>query len=62
MKKKICVLCGKEFIPKSNAQTVCDRVHYRKCEICGKEFEIKRPSSSKKCCSKKCTEEKGDGP
>lgn len=58
MKKKICVLCGKEFIPKSNAQTVCDSVHYRKCEICGKEFEIKRPSSSTKCCSKKCTEEK----
>ena len=52
---KICVLCGSEFVPKTNAQKVCERAHYRKCEVCGKEFEITRPSNSQKCCSKECT-------
>ena len=58
MKSKICTLCGKEFIPTSNAQRVCSDKHYRKCEICGKMFEIKRPSNSQLCCSKRCTSEK----
>lgn len=58
MKSKICALCGKEFIPTSNAQRVCSDKHYRKCEICGKLFEIKRPSNSQLCCSKRCTSEK----
>lgn len=53
---KTCVLCGKPFEPTSNAQRVCDRDHYRKCKYCGKEFLIHRPSDSKQCCSKKCTE------
>ena len=58
MKSKICTLCGKEFIPTSNAQRVCSDKHYRKCEICGNMFEIKRPSNSQLCCSKRCTSEK----
>ena len=55
---KKCILCGKEFEPKSNAQKVCDDIHYRSCEVCGKQFVITRPSSSQKCCSKECTKAK----
>lgn len=55
LSKKVCILCGKEFVPKTNAQKVCNEKHYRKCEICGKEFEITRPSNSQRCCSKECS-------
>lgn len=57
-KEKICVLCGKKFVPKFNAQKICDDKHYRTCEICGKQFEITRPSNTQLCCSKECTKEK----
>lgn len=56
MSVKICVLCGEEFTPKHNAQKVCDRPHYRECEVCGKKFKIIRPSDSRACCSRKCTQ------
>ena len=52
---KACKLCGELFEPKTNAQRICDKIHYRKCAYCGKEFEIRRPSDSKNCCSKACT-------
>lgn len=52
---KPCVLCGELFEPKKNAQRVCDRIHYRSCKNCGKEFVITRPSASQMCCSKYCT-------
>ena len=55
---KICKLCGEPFEPKTNAQTVCSKTHYRDCEVCGKPFVIKRPSSSQLCCSKECTRKK----
>lgn len=58
MKEKICVLCGKLFVPKTNAQKICQDEHYRNCEICGKPFKIIRPSNSQLCCSKQCTAEK----
>ena len=52
---KKCVLCGKMFEPKKNAQRICDDIHYRTCKFCGNQFEITRPSDSKQCCSKECT-------
>lgn len=53
---KKCVICGEYFEPKHNAQRICNNQHYRKCKFCGKEFPINRPSDSKQCCSKECTE------
>jgi hypothetical protein len=38
---KQCVLCGKEFHPVNNTQSVCDGDHFRTCKICGKTFPIK---------------------
>lgn len=55
---KICKLCGKEFEPDSNAQTICKDIHYRSCEVCGTQFVITRPSASQLCCSKECTQKK----
>ena len=52
---KQCVLCGEMFEPKKNAQKICERIHYRACKNCGKEFVITRPSASQMCCSKACT-------
>ena len=52
---KTCILCGKQFQPKFNAQKVCNDVHYRKCKCCDNYFIIKRPSSSQQCCSKQCS-------
>ena len=59
-KPKICVFCGDEFYPKSGVQTVCDKVHYDKCEICGKQF-VRTPSNKNDgvtTCSRECTLEK----
>lgn len=55
---KNCKLCGKPFIPVQRAQRICGDTHYRKCEVCGADFVITRPSCSQLCCSKKCTAEK----
>ena len=55
---KICKLCGKEFEPTTNAQTICKDIHYRSCEVCGTKFVITRPSASQLCCSKECTKKK----
>lgn len=41
-KDKICVECGETFRPNNVSQVICNRLHYRKCEICGKEFEVTR--------------------
>lgn len=55
---KICKLCGRQFEPRSNAQTICNNTHYRNCEVCGRPFVITRPSDSQACCSKECTQRK----
>jgi len=55
---KLCKMCGKPFEPKTNAQTICSDIHYRNCEVCGRPFIIKRPTSSQLCCSKECTRKK----
>lgn len=40
--KRICIECGQEFTPKSGVQLICDREHYRTCEICGNSFAVSR--------------------
>lgn len=54
---KTCILCGKEFQPKHNAQKICDDIHYKTCVVCGKQFEINLYSKNKETCSRKCTAE-----
>jgi len=54
---KRCILCGKLFCPKANAQKICEDTHYRVCVCCGKPFKISRPSDYRRCCSKKCSVE-----
>ena len=54
MKERICCLCGKVFIPTHPRQKVCADQHYRKCEICGADIPIKRPSDPKRVCSESC--------
>lgn len=55
---KICAECGKEFEGKGK-QKYCNRKHYRKCVICGQNFEISRDQlqngDQRRTCSKKCT-------
>lgn len=54
---KTCILCGKEFQPKHNAQKICDDIHYKTCVVCGKQFEINLYSKNKETCSRNCTAE-----
>ena len=54
MKERICCLCGRVFIPTHPRQKVCADQHYRKCEICGADIPIKRPSDPKRVCSESC--------
>ena len=56
---KICRLCGKEFTPRTNTQSVCDDQHYRTCSVCGKSFELqlirgRNIRDLPKTCSKEC--------
>lgn len=52
--KKICVLCGKEFTPRSSTQKICDDIHYAQCEVCGKEFKIDTSKELRRTCSEEC--------
>lgn len=52
---QICKLCGKEFKPINSQNVYCPGPHYRKCVICGKEFEFNvRRQSKNKTCSTEC--------
>lgn len=60
LKEKICIECGKPFRPNNNVnQVICNRIHYRKCEVCGKEFEITRRDihDNITTCSMECRKE-----
>lgn len=50
-----CKICGKLFERVGNG-VYCSGPHYRKCVVCGKEFEYVRPSDPRRCCSKECIE------
>ncbi len=56
--KRICKECGKEFLATCPTTDVCYDVHFKQCEICGKEFEVTREqliNNSIPCCSEECT-------
>jgi len=59
--KKICEYCGKEFETKSGTKKYCNGPHYRKCVICGAEFQIPNDQINskepKRCCSRKCSKQ-----
>lgn len=52
-----CKFCGEPFIPNSNRQIYCKRIHYRNCPICNKLYiednveNLKRPPVA---CSYEC--------
>ena len=52
---KKCKWCGKEFHPKEIREVYCEGPHYKKCVICGKDFEIDvRGYQDTNTCSKEC--------
>lgn len=54
-KKKICKWCGKEFTASHVRVVYCEGPHYKKCAICGKEFEIDvKNHRERQTCSKEC--------
>lgn len=64
MQNKICILCGKSFVPRVYNQLVCDNEHYVKCPICNKEYLLDRTnlknyyrSGKFKGCSAECTKQ-----
>ena len=52
--EKQCKYCGKSFIPMSSRQMYCKGLHYSKCQICGKQFEVNLSISIPKTCSEAC--------
>lgn len=58
MPKKICILCGKEFTPRTGVGSICDDDHYRNCEICEKSFLVPRGHRELTVCSSECSKEK----
>lgn len=55
MKKRICVLCGEEFIPKSSRRSMCYKDHYHDCPVCGKPVLTDNLHHTETCCSKECS-------
>lgn len=55
--KKICKLCGKEFIPENNTQIYCKDIHFAPCVICGEPVQIPNDENYKldRTCSMECT-------
>ena len=37
---RVCEYCGKEFHSPSNTAKYCEGPHYKKCEICGRDFKV----------------------
>lgn len=54
---KQCLICGKEFEPKHNAQRFCSDAHYNNCPICHKQVVWNSMKPVKPCCAK-CTTNK----
>ena len=63
-KKKVCQVCGRDFVRTGNAQKVCKKcgakkpliAEKRKCLVCGDEFEVPttRNGAKRKYCSAEC--------
>lgn len=57
--KKICRICGKEFIAHSFRAEICKDVHISSCVVCGKDFVMKPPYTTK-VCGRKCGQQLGN--
>lgn len=52
---RTCRICGKEFQPRNANQQICDRTHYKVCEVCGDLFEVTASTYKKqRTCSTEC--------
>lgn len=51
----ICILCGKEFIPKTKTAKICYEDHYKTCPVCGKSFLLNRNNYKQQTCSLECS-------
>ena len=49
-----CRICGKEFIPRSNRQAVCDEKHTGPCPVCGKPAPLYSLEDGPCTCSYEC--------
>ena len=60
MYTRICKYCGKEFTTETPSKQICEGLHYRKCDICGKLSIIPNHRIYEKSftCSKECTNKK----
>lgn len=58
MYTRICDECGQAFTTRYKQQRFCKRQHFRVCEICKNEFEVKILPCDTRTCSKKCAAEK----
>ena len=57
-KPKKCIICGDVFLPSTGVQVICNKQHYKSCEICGKEFPVDNNNyKSKTTCSDECLKE-----
>ena len=62
--EKVCLLCGKSFVPEKPSVKYCSRECYYKsrlvnrvekiCPICGKKFSVERKFSAQRYCSRQC--------
>ena len=55
--KRICAICGDEFIPNSGVGIICPKDHFIPCEVCGKMIPIKNLDDPTTC-SPECAREK----
>lgn len=60
MEKRLCKICGKEFIPSVWNKVVCDADHYHPCPICGKPVLSNKPNRQNCACSTKCGQQLGN--
>ena len=54
LEMKKCKECGEMFMPTSNKQKYCTKMHYRPCPVCGKPVYAKYLSDPARCCSGIC--------
>lgn len=50
MNKRICVICGEEFEPKSSRRKFCYKDHFHPCPVCGKDVLTTDLQHLNSCC------------
>lgn len=53
---RVCKICGRKFKTNIYNKEICDSTHFRKCVICGTEFELTKDSifNHTQTCSEEC--------